>query len=51
MFSNFSKNEKMKLLVDNLLKQGIIKSEKVYNAMLQVDRGDFIDPSVAYMDR
>jgi hypothetical protein len=44
-------NSKMKILCDKLLKEGVIKSEKVYQAMLQVDRGEFTDSFSAYDDR
>ena len=41
----------MKNLIDKLVKDGIIRSDKVYKAMMQVDRGDFIDIRYAYQDR
>jgi len=43
-------NPKMKTLVDNLKFENIIKSEKVYNAMLFTDRGDFCPSNWAYYD-
>jgi hypothetical protein len=50
MFS-IGSNKCMKELLDGLVKKSIIKSEKVYNAMIQVDRADFIDKRIAYEDR
>ncbi len=43
-------NQKMKSLVDNLKAEGVIKSEQVYNAMLQTDRGDYCPSYSAYYD-
>jgi len=46
----FKYNQKMKLLVDNLKNESYITKKEVYNAMLQTDRGDYIDPIWAYKD-
>jgi protein-L-isoaspartate(D-aspartate) O-methyltransferase len=46
-------NEKLRLL-SNLQKQGLIKTEAVYNAMFHIPREKFLPPSVgsrAYLDR
>ncbi len=40
----------MKSLVDLLVKASVIQSERVKNAMLLVDRGDFTDCAYAYED-
>lgn len=45
---NFSLN--MESLLRNLIKDGVIKSKEVYEAMLKVDRGDFTTSS-PYVDR
>lgn len=34
---------KMKNLVEHLMHEGIIKSQRVAQAMSKVDRGDFVD--------
>ena len=47
-------NEKREDLVENLLNNGYIKTEKVTKAMLQVPREEFMPPetrSYAYLDR
>ncbi len=44
-------NSKMKSLCDKLIKEGFIVSEKVYQSLLQVDRGEFTDSLSAYEDR
>ncbi len=41
----------MKGLLNKLYQEGVIKSEKVFNALLQTDRGDFTNPTNAYLDR
>lgn len=47
--SGFKRN--MQSLVNSLVEQEVIKSKKVYNAMLAVDRGDFCaDKHEAYWD-
>lgn len=39
-------------LIENLYRNGLIKDERIKNAMLQVDRADFTDKkSDAYSDR
>jgi len=39
-------------LIENLYRNGLIKDERIKNAMLKVDRGDFTDrKSDAYSDR
>ena len=46
-------NEKLRLL-SNLQKQGLIRTESVYNAMFNIPRENFLPPSVrsrAYLDR
>jgi protein-L-isoaspartate O-methyltransferase len=40
----------MKKLLNRLKFENVIKSDKVYNAMLAVDRSDFTDPEYAYVD-
>ncbi len=49
---NTAKNIKMAGLLKKLILRGCIESEKVCNALLEVDRGDFVDPSsdFAYVD-
>lgn len=41
----------MKILLDLLVKNSYIKTNKVYNSMLDVDRGDFTDSEYAYYDQ
>jgi protein-L-isoaspartate(D-aspartate) O-methyltransferase len=41
----------MKTLLDSLVKDKFIETNKVYNSMLEVDRGDFTDIECAYFDR
>ena len=43
-------SNKMKTLVDHLKSERVIKSNEVYEAMLEVDRGDFVDSKYAYYD-
>jgi protein-L-isoaspartate(D-aspartate) O-methyltransferase len=43
-------SDKMKGLIKKLISRGILKSKKVGDVMLQVDRGDFTDKKYAYMD-
>lgn len=50
MFS-LTDNNSMKSLLDKLIIKDVIKSDKVYNALLKVDRADFINPLYAYQDR
>jgi hypothetical protein len=45
-----SSMKKMEQLLNKLCKSGYIRSEQVYKAMLQVDRGDFINSDYAYDD-
>lgn len=41
----------MKKLVDLLVKEGVIKSKRVADVMMSVDRRDFVvDPLYAYVD-
>jgi hypothetical protein len=40
----------MESLLKKLISRGYLKSESVYKAMLQVDRGDFTSPAWAYDD-
>lgn len=42
-------NNSMKLLLDHLIQNRVITRKRVYDAMLQVDRGDFTD-SYPYVD-
>ena len=37
-------------LLNKLIKNEVITSEKVYNAIAEVDRGNFIDSYYAYDD-
>lgn len=46
----FQFSHKMKELVDHLRRENVIKSDQVYNIMLQVDRGDFCSDYWAYYD-
>ena len=48
---NINYNPKMKRLVDQLKADSYLLKKESYYAMLQVDRGDFIDSSIAYQDR
>jgi protein-L-isoaspartate O-methyltransferase len=41
----------MELLLNKLKENKVIESDIVYNAMLQVDRGEFTDSPDAYRDR
>jgi hypothetical protein len=43
-------SDKMLELLKKLIKNEVITSEKVYNAIAKVDRGDFIDSYYAYDD-
>lgn len=43
-------NKKMANLIKKQIQYGNITSEKVCKAMLQTDRGDFTDSSLAYID-
>jgi|LauGreDrversion4_2_1035121.scaffolds.fasta_scaffold1915007_2 hypothetical protein len=45
-----AKPTKMSNLVKNLIIRGVVNSEKVCNTLLQVDRGEFVDPVYAYID-
>jgi hypothetical protein len=45
-----SLNKKMEPLLSSLSMKGYIKSDIVYNSMLQVDRGDFTESKYAYDD-
>ncbi len=44
-------NPKMEQLLKKLVNDKVITKKEVYNAMLQVDRADFVDKSTAYIDR
>ena len=41
----------MDILLKKLINDNIITKKEVYNAMMQVDRADFIHPDYAYFDR
>ena len=41
---------KMESLLNSLKHKGVILSQQVYNAMLEVDRGDFSNSSSCYDD-
>ena len=43
-------NHKMEILLKKLKNEGIIQSQIVYNAMSQVDRGEFSDSKSCYDD-
>ena len=43
-------NSAMQRLLNKLRSQGVIQSEKVYEAMSQVDRGDFSESKHCYED-
>jgi hypothetical protein len=43
-------NKKMAGLMKKLIQRGVVTTEKVCNAMMEVDRGDFCDPDWAYTD-
>jgi hypothetical protein len=43
-------DNKMITLMNNLVTKGVVKSESVYKAMVQVDRGEYINPKYAYLD-
>lgn len=46
-----TKSNKMEKLLNTLYKEDVINSEKVFKAMLQTDRGDFVEESFwAYKD-
>jgi hypothetical protein len=45
------KQTKMSNLVKNLIIKGVVHTDKVCKTLLQVDRGDFVDPQYAYSDR
>jgi protein-L-isoaspartate O-methyltransferase len=41
----------LSVLVNKLLQQGVVKSQEVFDAMMNVDRGEFCDSvSYAYTD-
>jgi hypothetical protein len=44
------KNVKMAGLIKKLIQRGVVTSDKVCNSMLEVDRGEFCDPTWAYSD-
>ena len=44
------KRKNMERLLKSLMNEGVIKSSRVYNAMLQVDRGEFVEHD-PYYDR
>ena len=43
-------NFKMEKLIKYLRTKGVIKSQEVYDAMMQVDRGDFSNSTYCYED-
>lgn len=45
-----NKPSKMANLVKNLILRGVVSTERVCNTLLQVDRGEFVDPKYAYLD-
>jgi len=50
---NIDKNQKnlnMENLLKKLINDKILFKKEVYNAMMQVDRADFINPDYAYYD-
>ncbi len=47
---NTAKQTKMTSLVKQLILRGVVNSEKACKALLQVDRGEFVDPAYAYLD-
>jgi protein-L-isoaspartate O-methyltransferase len=44
------KNANMENLLKRLIQGGVIQTNQVYEAMSQVDRGDFTDSAYAYVD-
>jgi len=49
--TNYPNHGSMKNLLVQLTKDKVISKKEVFDAMLQVDRADFIDPKYAYIDR
>jgi len=47
---DFTKNIKMKGLLQGLIKRDVISSESVCKAMASVDRGEFTQSEYAYSD-
>ncbi len=43
-------NPKMEALLNKLINDKIVTRKEVFNAMMQVDRADFIHPDYAYYD-